>query len=141
VVNQVNIAGHCEVGDRSVIGGMTGIHQFTRIGVGSMVGAYTRLPQDVPPYMLCEGNPAAIRTLNLIGMRRSGFSRETIGEVRSIYRVFYRSGKNASQAIEELDSMDIKSPEARYLIQFLKTDSPRGVLKRASSDEGASTDL
>jgi UDP-N-acetylglucosamine acyltransferase len=134
IVNQVNIAGHCEIADRAVIGGMTGIHQFTRIGTGAMVGAYTRLPQDVPPYMLCEGNPAIIRTLNLVGMRRRGLSRDTITEVRNIHRIYYQSGRNASQALAELATIRFQSPEANHLVDFLKTDSPRGILKRAPDD-------
>ena len=134
IVNQVNIAGHCEIADRAMIGGMTGIHQFTRIGTGAMIGAYTRLPQDVPPFMLCEGNPAIIRTLNLVGMRRRGLSRDTITEVRNIHRIYYQSGKNASQALAELSSIRFQSPEANHLVDFLKTDSPRGILKRAPDD-------
>ncbi len=140
IVNQVNIAGHCEIADRAVIGGMTGIHQFTRIGTGAMVGAYTRLPQDVPPYMLCEGNPAIIRTLNLVGMRRGGLSRETITEVRNIHRIYYQSGRNASQALAELETIRFQSPEATHLVDFLKTDSPRGILKRAPDDAPSGDD-
>lgn len=141
VVNQVNIAGHCEIDDRAIIGGMTGIHQFTRIGKGAMVGAYTRLPQDVPPFMLCEGNPAVIRTLNLVGLRRSGASRDAIKEIRTIYRIYYRSGRNATQALEELAALTFQSPEANELVMFLKTDSPRGVLKRSSEDGAVGEDV
>ncbi|NDD66899.1 acyl-ACP--UDP-N-acetylglucosamine O-acyltransferase [bacterium] len=134
VVNQVNIAGHCQIGDRAVIGGMTGIHQFTRIGTGAMVGAYTRLPQDVPPYMLCEGNPATIRTINMVGLRRLGLPRTTLQDIRTIYRVYYQSSKNTTQALAELDSMGIESAEGQLLLAFLKTDSHRGILKRSASD-------
>ncbi|NBV83709.1 acyl-ACP--UDP-N-acetylglucosamine O-acyltransferase [bacterium] len=136
VVNQVNIAGHCDIADRAIIGGMTGIHQFTRIGEGAMIGAYTRLPRDVPPFMLCEGNPAIIRNLNLVGLRRRGMSRDSINEIRTIYRLYYQGNLNATQAIDELSTMQFQSAEAIHLMTFLTTDSPRGILKR-TPDSGA----
>lgn len=134
VVNQVNIAGHCVIGDRAVIGGMTGIHQFTRIGCGAMVGAYTRLPQDVPPFMLCEGNPATIRGVNVVGLRRRGGAKATMQDIRSIYRLYYQSSKNTSQALAELDQLGIESEEGKLLVAFLKADSHRGILKRNGSE-------
>ncbi len=135
IVNQVNVAGHCMVDDRAVIGGMTGIHQFTRIGRGAMVGAYTRLPQDVPPFTLCEGNPAIIRALNVVGLRRSGMTRDAISEIRTIYRQYYRSGKNATQALADLEALGLQSVEARAMLDFLSADSHRGILKRVGETE------
>ena len=87
IANMTNIGGHSIVEDACVIGGMTGIHQFVRIGRNSMVGAYTRLPQDVPPFMLCEGNPAVIRGINSVGLRRNNISRDAIKEIREIHRM------------------------------------------------------
>jgi UDP-N-acetylglucosamine acyltransferase len=139
IANMTNIAGHSIIEDRVLIGGMTGVHQFVRIGEGAMVGAYTRLPQDVPPFMLCEGNPALIRTLNLIGLKRRGVSRVAIQEIRRIFKHYYRMEKNASQALHDIEAEGVTSSEAQRLLQFLKLDSPRGIIKKASKadeDEG-----
>ncbi len=139
IANMTNIAGHSIIEDRVLIGGMTGVHQFVRIGEGAMVGAYTRLPQDVPPFMLCEGNPALIRTLNLIGLKRRGVSRVAIQEIRRIFKHYYRMEKNVSQALHDIEAEGVTSLEAQRLLQFLKRDSPRGIIKKASKadeDEG-----
>jgi UDP-N-acetylglucosamine acyltransferase len=130
IANMTNIAGHSIIEDRALIGGMTGVHQFVRIGEGAMVGAYTRLPQDVPPFMLCEGNPAMIRTLNLIGLKRRGVPRPAIQEVRFIFNNYYRMEKNASQAIKDIEAKGIETPEGLHLLNFLKVDSPRGITKK-----------
>jgi len=139
IANMTNIAGHSIIEDRALIGGMTGVHQFVRIGEGAMVGAYTRLPQDVPPFMLCEGNPAMIRTVNLIGLKRRGVPRPAIQEVRFIFNQYYRMEKNASQAIRDIEEKGIESAEGLHLLNFIKTDSPRGITKKAGkADEDES---
>ncbi|MCP4050675.1 MAG: acyl-ACP--UDP-N-acetylglucosamine O-acyltransferase [bacterium] len=131
IANMANMAGHTIVEDNAVIGGMTGIHQFTRIGKGSMVGAYTRLPQDVPPFMLCEGNPATIRGFNLVGLKRKGVSSKAIKEIKNIYKQLYRLGKNKSQAIEEILKMQDIEPETQHLVNFIQADSNRGLTKKS----------
>ena len=135
IANGTNIAGHCEIDDRVTIGGMTGIHQFVRIGTGCMVGAYTRLPQDIPPFMLCEGNPAVIKGLNSIGLRRSGLSRDTIKELKQIFKTYYQSGNNVTQAIAELRDMVFESEQAQYLIAFISQSSKRGITRKQPSEE------
>ncbi len=130
IANMTNLGGHTEVGDQATIGGMTGIHQFVRIGQGAMVGAYTRLPQDVPPYTLCEGNPAFIRGLNLVGMKRRGIPRPAIAEIKDIFAQLYRSGRNTTQALQELRSHVIETPEAQLLFDFVQTPTTRGILKK-----------
>jgi UDP-N-acetylglucosamine acyltransferase len=130
IANMTNVAGHTHIEDYATIGGMTGIHQFVRIGKGSMVGAYTRLPQDVAPFMLCEGNPAYIRGMNAVGLKRRGFSRQAISEIKSIYKAVFRSEKNLSQALSDVAQLEISSPEAFYLLDFIKVDSPRGLTKK-----------
>lgn len=131
IANMTNLGGHTEVEDRVVIGGMTGIHQFVRIGKGAMVGAYTRLPQDVPPYMLCEGNPALIRGLNLVGMRRSGMPRPAIAEVKNVYKALYRSDLNTTQAMQSLGNLGCTSEESNHLIAFVSAPSKRGITKKS----------
>lgn len=131
IANTTNLGGHTVVEDKATIGGMTGIHQFVRIGKGCMVGAYTRLPQDVPPFMLCEGNPAYIRGLNLIGMKRRGVSRKGIQEVKDIFKALYRSDKNTSQALQDLSEQTFETEEAQYVLSFIKADSHRGIIKKS----------
>ncbi|MFC1770663.1 acyl-ACP--UDP-N-acetylglucosamine O-acyltransferase [Candidatus Margulisiibacteriota bacterium] len=134
IVNMTNIAGHTTIEDDVIVGGMTGIHQFSRIGKGAMVGAYTRLPQDVPPYMLCEGNPAIIRGLNLVGLRRGGISKEALLELKAIHKEIYRSEKNTTQAMEALADLKLESDEAKHLLSFLQAESHRGFVKRTEPD-------
>ena len=133
IANMTNIAGHTVVEDKVTIGGMTGVHQFCRIGEGAMVGAYTRLPQDTPPFMLCEGNPAIIRGVNLIGLKRRGVSREGIKEIRDIHKLIYRSEMNTSQAMEAVGALNVTSPEAQHLVKFLQADSHRGFTKKTEA--------
>lgn len=135
IANGTNVAGHSIVEDRVVIGGMTGIHQFCRIGRGAMVGAYTRLPQDVPPFMMCEGNPATIKGLNIIGMRRSGADRSALQEVKEVHKLYFRSNMNSQQAIDAISTLPLASDQARHLVSFLSVDSKRGITKKSSKDE------
>jgi UDP-N-acetylglucosamine acyltransferase len=135
VANMTNMAGHVEVEDFAIIGGMTGIHQFARIGKGAMVGAYTRLPQDVPPFMLCEGNPAIVRAVNAIGLKRKGATVAAVKQIREIHKLLFRSNQNITQAMEEI--VKIKDPEleTQHLIEFLKADSKRGLTKKPTTEE------
>ncbi|MBI60502.1 hypothetical protein CL657_04730 [bacterium] len=133
IANTTNLGGHTEVDDNVVIGGMTGIHQFVRIGKGAMVGAYTRLPQDVPPFMLCEGNPALVKGLNAVGLRRNGVSRESLSELKEIYKALYRSDLDTTASLNSIKSNQYKSQEATYLLDFLATNSKRGCIKKLDS--------
>ena len=126
-----NLGGHTHVEDMALIGGMTGIHQFVRIGKGAMVGAYTRLPQDVAPYTLCEGNPAVTRGLNLVGLKRRGVAKPAIEEIKAIFKVYYRSELILSQALSQLSTMTFYTPEALHLLGFLTQDSLRGITKKS----------
>jgi UDP-N-acetylglucosamine acyltransferase len=130
IANMTNIGGHTVIEDRAVIGGMTGIHQFVRIGRGSMVGAYTRLPQDVPPFMLVEGNPAHVRGMNLVGMKRGGLSKESIQEIKDVFKKLYRSDLNTTQALKEVEKMNLSCEESLHLQNFLKQESDRGITKK-----------
>ena len=136
MANVVHISGHVSVGDYTTIGGMTGIHQFVRIGKGCMIGGYSRLPQDIPPFMLCEGNPAYVRNLNLIGCKRRGMSKETIADLRQLFKLLYRSNLNTSQALAEF-SPEGTSDEVQHLLDFIKADSSRGIAKK--TDNNATT--
>jgi UDP-N-acetylglucosamine acyltransferase len=131
IANMTNVAGHTEIEDNVVIGGMTGIHQFTKIGKGAMVGAYTRLAQDVPPFMLCEGNPAIVRGLNVVGLKRRGASRAVLAEIKDIYKLLFKSDLNTSSAITQMKESNYSTEEAQKVLHFLQADSHRGFTKKS----------
>ena len=140
--NNGTLAGHVEVEDCAVIGGLTAIHQFCRIGKHALTGGCSKIVQDVPPFMIADGNPALIRGINQVGMERSGFSPEAIREIREAYRVIYRSKLNVRQAEEKIRETADHAPEVGYLLNFIAA-SKRGIIRRpvrrhgASGDEGA----
>jgi len=126
--NLAQLAGHVIVDDYALIGAMAGVHQFVRIGAHAFVGGYTKLVRDLPPYFLCEGNPAEMHGLNAVGLRRAGFSREVLVELKEAYKTLYRSDLNVSQAVAALRE-SAQSEQARALIAFIETPSERGILK------------
>jgi UDP-N-acetylglucosamine acyltransferase len=126
--NLAQLAGHVVVEDHALISAMAGIHQFVRIGRYSFVGGYSKLGRDLPPYFLCDGNPPEVYGLNAVGLRRAGFSREALTELKEAYKTIYQSDKNVSQAIAALRET-VSTGEGRNLLAFLEADSPRGILK------------
>ncbi len=126
--NLAQLAGHVVVEDHALIGAMAGIHQFVRIGRYSFVGGYSKLGRDLPPYFLCDGNPPEVYGLNAVGLRRAGFSREALIELKEAYKTIYQSDKNVSQAIAALRD-SVNTNEGRTLLAFLEADSERGILK------------
>jgi len=126
--NLATLAGEVHVADHAIIGGMTGIHQFCRIGTNAMVGAATKIRQDCPPYMLTETAGADVRVLgpNIVGLQRRGFSAEVRTALKEAYRLLYREGLNRSQALERIKYEVEDYPEIRTLADFYAT-SQRGV--------------
>jgi UDP-N-acetylglucosamine acyltransferase len=119
LVNNAVLGGHVVVEDRAVIGGLVGVHQFTRIGKLAMVGGYSRVAQDVPPFMMVEGNPARVHGLNVVGLRRAGVDAERRNLLKAAYRLLYRSGLNLSQALDRIAAELEDAPELQYLVDFL----------------------
>ncbi|HEX3466164.1 MAG TPA: acyl-ACP--UDP-N-acetylglucosamine O-acyltransferase [Candidatus Elarobacter sp.] len=126
--NLAQLAGHVVVEDHASIGAMAGVHQFVRIGRYAFVGGYAKLPKDLPPFMLADGNPPAVLGPNLVGLRRAGFSRESIAELKEAYKAIYQSENNVSRAVAALGET-VQTPEGRTLVEFLQTPSERGILK------------
>jgi UDP-N-acetylglucosamine acyltransferase len=126
--NNGTLAGHVEVGDHAVIGGLTAIHQFCRIGRHALTGGCSKIVQDVPPFMIADGNPAKVRSFNKIGLERHGFSEEAMRCIKDAYRLIYRSDLNLQQAVEQVRSDLPDIPEMSQLIAFV-TNSPRGIIK------------
>ena len=112
------LGGHVMVGNNVNVGWGAGIHQFCRLGDYSMIGAASKVVQDVPPYMISDGNPAATRTINKIGLERANFSKQEIALVRRIYKTFYKDGLNRSQAIDRLSKNE--SNKHSLFEEFLK---------------------
>jgi UDP-N-acetylglucosamine acyltransferase len=142
IVNMTQLAGHVEIGDQAVIGGQVGIPQFLRVGKLAMVGGYSRLFQDIPPYMLAEGNPADVHNINIVGLKRRGYSLDTINSLKKAYRLMYRADLNVSQAVDQIkgeclieqDGVKILPPEVEYLLQFIKT-SAKGITRKQTNVE------
>jgi UDP-N-acetylglucosamine acyltransferase len=130
IANSVAIAGHVHVESRAVISGVLGIHQFVRIGRMAMVGGMSRIARDVPPYMLVEGNPAKVRSLNLVGLKRRGLSESEIALLKKAFRLLYREQLPLNKAIEQLDLL-LDSPHINYLKNFLRQSlsGKRGIVQ------------
>jgi UDP-N-acetylglucosamine acyltransferase len=127
--NAAMLAGHVEVEDSGISGGVTPVHQFVRIGRHSMVGGGLRVSKDVPPFVLAGGEPLVFEGLNSIGLRRRGFSRETQEALHKAYSILYQSGLNVSQAVarvkEESDLSGV--PEVVQVLEFISR-SKRGII-------------
>lgn len=129
------LAGHAEVDDFVIIGGMTGIHQFVKIGKMAMIGGHSRIVQDVPPFMIAEGNPAQVRALNSIGLQRRGVPFDSQVELKKAFRLLYRAGNNFSKALDSIKKQCKPVEEIKTLIDFLEQESARGILKKAEFSE------
>jgi len=120
LANGVQLAGHVHVGDWVILGGITGVHQFVHIGAHAMTGAGTTLLQDLPPFVICNGNPAAPHGINVEGLRRRGFSAETIGALRRGYKALYKDGNTVTMAAQALDALAAETPQAAEDLQALR---------------------
>jgi UDP-N-acetylglucosamine acyltransferase len=132
LANNATLAGHVHVDDWAIIGGLTGVHQFVKIGAHAMVGFASAVSQDVPPYMMVDGNPLSVRGFNAEGLRRRGFSPERIAAVKQMHRALYRKGLALEQAAQEIGALADGLPEARAdvatMLQFLAR-STRGIAR------------
>lgn len=126
VASLTALAGHVEVETSATIGGVSGIHQFVRVGSYSMVGGGSRVVQDVPPFMLAVGNPATVHGLNAVGLRRAAFPSEVRRELKQAYRLLYRSGLNVTQALVTIQRQLSDSAHIAHLIHFIE-HSKRGL--------------
>ncbi len=126
--NAVNLAGHVVVEDHAIIGGLTPVHQFVRIGTFAFVGGASRLPQDVPPYVKVAGNPVEVAGINSIGLKRNGFDDADVHNLKQAYRLLYRSGLNVTQALERIATDCELSPSLEELMAFIRR-SDRGIVR------------
>ncbi len=124
--NVATLAGHVEVGDNVVISGLAAVHQFCRIGRFAIIGGCSKVVQDVPPFMLADGNPARSKTVNKIGLERNGFSDDAQQALKKAYKILFRSGLSTGNAIEQLERDFVDCPEVCLLAKFMRA-SQRGV--------------
>jgi UDP-N-acetylglucosamine acyltransferase len=118
IPNSVALAGHVHIESRARLGGVLGVHQFVRIGQHAMVGGMARIDRDVPPFMLVEGNPARVRTLNLVGLKRSGMKSDELQLLKKAFRILYRSGLSFKEALAELEQLG-DTEQLQVLRRFL----------------------
>jgi UDP-N-acetylglucosamine acyltransferase len=128
IANSIGLGGHVHLEDYVILGGSVGIHQFVSVGKHSMVGAHSMVVKDVPPYTLFSGNPLNYEGLNVIGLRRRGFSDESITLLKNIYTILYNSGMNVSQAVAKITNEFKLENEVAEVINFIK-ESRRGISK------------
>lgn len=126
LTNAVLLAGHVLLEDHSVLSGGCAVHQFCRIGSYAMIGGHASITKDVPPYMLVDDNEDLVGSMNLVGMRRGGFTEETKRDIKNAYKLLYLSGLNMTHAAEQIIAK-CHTPETTHLVDFLK-GSKRGIL-------------
>ena len=132
LANNATLGGHVHLGDWVILGGLTGVHQFVKIGAHAMAGFASAVTQDVPPFMLVDGNPLAVRGFNIKGLRRRGFGPERIASVKQMHRLLYRSGKTLEQARGDIEAIASSTPASQadvaLMLDFL-AQSTRGIAR------------
>lgn len=127
MANGVQLGGHVTIEDHAIIGGMTPVHQFCHVGQHCMIGGGFRVIQDVPPYITASEEPLRFAGLNSIGLRRRGFSAETLSLLKRLYRTLYRSGLNTTQAVTRIKEEFPMTTEVTNVLRFIE-NSDRGII-------------
>ena len=132
LANNATLAGHVHIGDWVIVGGLTGVHQFTHIGAHAMTGFQSHVAQDVPPFMMVAGHPLSVHGFNIEGLRRRGFTRERIAQVKQMHRLLYRDGLRLEQAMEHIaalqDDLSDGADDVRLMLDFLR-GATRGIVR------------
>lgn len=127
IANAVQLAGHVTIEDHVMIGGVAAIHQFVTVGMHSIIGGLFRVTKDIPPYIMAGGLPVSFERLNVIGLRRRGFTKEMIDTINDAYRILYLSNLNVSQGVERIKETMTITPEVQHILDFVAT-SKRGII-------------
>lgn len=128
MANAATLAGHVTVGDQAVIGGLVAVHQFTRIGAYTMIGGFSGIGQDIAPYMIASGARAKLYGVNIVGLKRHGYSEEAIAELKNAYRILFREKNTLTQAIKKVQEELPFTEEIRLLLDFIKQNK-RGICR------------
>lgn len=134
LVNAVQMAGHVIMDDYAIVGGTSAIHQFTRIGMHTMIAGGSLVRKDIPPFIKAGREPLTYAGVNSLGLRRRGFTNEQILLIQDIYRVIFQKGYNTSDAIRKVKEEFLPSKERDIIINFIET-SERGIIRGSSSDK------
>ncbi|CAN5675861.1 acyl-ACP--UDP-N-acetylglucosamine O-acyltransferase [soil metagenome] len=132
LANNTTLAGHVHLADWVTVGGLTGIHQFVSVGAHAMIGFASAVTQDVPPYMLVDGNPLAVRGFNVVGLRRRDFSPARIAAVKQMHKLLYRQGSTLDEARRAIDALGADVPEAAADVAMMSaflSNSTRGIAR------------
>jgi len=128
LANGATLAGHVEVESSAILGGLSAVHQFCRIGCHTMISGGAMVAQDVPPYTVAQGDRAKTMGLNLIGMKRRGFSEDTVRGIKKAYRMVFRSGMRLEEALDMIVEEIAPTPELDHFVSFIK-ESQRGIAR------------
>lgn len=126
--NATQLAGEVEIFDNAIVSGGTLIHQFSRVGEHVMIQGGSKIPKDIPPYIMVGREPIVYVGLNVVGLRRRGFSSERINSIQEIYRYLYQSGYNTTQAIERIENELQQSEDKIHILNFIRSSS-RGIVR------------
>ncbi|MCD5401112.1 acyl-ACP--UDP-N-acetylglucosamine O-acyltransferase [candidate division NPL-UPA2 bacterium] len=132
--NLATLGGHVTIQDGVWLGGLVGLHHFVTVGRLAFLGGYSKIVKDVPPFMLADGQPAVVKGLNLVGLRRANLSKEKIASLKKAHQILYRSRLNTSQAIERIEREVELTEEVSFLIEFIKR-AARGEMGRAAESK------
>ena len=126
--NNATLAGHVTIEDKAVIGGLVAVHQFVKVGILSIVGGCSKVVQDIPPYSTCDGHPAKVFGLNLIGLRRHNIAGESIKQLDRAFKILFNEELTPKHALEKIEKEVKSTKEVSYLVDFIK-NSERGISK------------
>ena len=139
IVNCGTLGGHVRVEDYAFVSGLTAVHQFVRLGKYSITGGCSKAIQDIPPFSTCDGHPARVFGLNLIGLRRHGVPVESVKCLKRAFRVLFNSGVPAKKAADQIDPVLLANKEVAYLVEFIKS-SERGIAHSCQMDGDSQED-
>lgn len=128
LANNATLGGHVQLGDWVIMGGLSAIHQFCKVGAHAFIANNAAVTRDVPPYVMAVGQPAAAHSVNSEGLKRRGFSPEQIRNIRNAFRTLYRSGLKLADATAQLEALALEQPELRLIVEFLPT-STRSIVR------------
>ena len=134
LVSYVGLAGETQIDDWAIIGGGAKAHQFTKVGCHAMVGGMSKINKDVPPYVLCGREPISYAGVNIVGLRRRGFSPDVIRNIKDIYETIYYAGYNISDGCAKVEAGFPQSEERDAILDFIKS-SKRGIIRASDMHE------
>jgi UDP-N-acetylglucosamine acyltransferase len=128
IANASTLAGHVHIDDYVILGGFTKLHQFCRIGAHAFTAMDTGFQKDLPPYVMAQGNPAVARTINAVGLKRRGFSQDSIKAIKKAFNLLYKSDLRLEQAVKEMESIAVDQPAVQLMVDFIN-DSSRSIVR------------